>query len=372
MSRIDLVVSSPIPSSSRARQLEGMFEVPRSETTSREWHGDIDLDSKPWNVGLILGPSGSGKSLCAKQLFGDFDSDIPWSGSSVIDDFPDKAPIGDIIEACQSVGFNTIPAWMRPYHVLSNGEKFRVDLARRLLSDANPIVIDEFTSVVDRQVAQIASHAIQKTIRRNNKRFVAVSCHFDIIDWLNPDWIFEPSTMKIQWRSLQQRPQLKGSIERVDWKAWKIFAPYHYMNADLHRAAKCFGLFMEGKITAFAGVLFRPISNAKNNPSAIYGVSRLVTLPDYQGMGLAFALTGKLGAAHKSLGHRFHTYPAHPSFIRAFQKSREWTMIKKTDTESHNKRGNKRQVGLFDGHRCAIFRYVGPAMDKAIAENLLN
>lgn len=372
MSRIDLIVSSPIPATSRARQLEGMFDVPRGEVTSREWHGEIDLEAKSWNVGLIVGPSGAGKSLCAHQLFGDFDLSIAWGKSSIIDDFPQEMSIRDIIDACQSVGFNTIPAWMRPYHVLSNGERFRVELARRLLSSSDPIVIDEFTSVVDRQVAKIASHAVQKLVRRKGRRFVAVSCHYDVIDWLQPDWVLEPATMDLRWRLLQPRPQLAGEIRRVLWQTWRLFAPYHYMNADLHRGARCFGLFVEGKIAAFAGLLFRPISNVKNNPSPIYGISRVVTLPDYQGLGLAFLLMNQLGAAHKTFGHRVNMYPAHPTFIRSFLKSKEWIMIGRPKITATTKPARRRQIGTFGGKRNAIFEYVGPVMDRNVAQKLLN
>ena len=46
--------------------------------------------------------------------------------------------------------------------VLSNGEQFRAGLARLLLSDEKAVVLDEFTSVIDRQVARIASGAFQK------------------------------------------------------------------------------------------------------------------------------------------------------------------------------------------------------------------
>ena len=71
----------------------------------------------------------------------------------------------------------------------------RVDLARALL-EKNFVVFDEFTSVVDRQVAQTACLAIQKAVKRANKKFIAVSCHYDILDWLQPDWVFDTNTMQ--------------------------------------------------------------------------------------------------------------------------------------------------------------------------------
>ena len=70
------------------------------------------------------------------------------------------------------------------------GEKFRVDIVRRFLEFPDPIVIKEFTSVVDRQVAKIGSHAIQKCVRKNNWKLVVITCYYNIEEWLQPDWIY--------------------------------------------------------------------------------------------------------------------------------------------------------------------------------------
>jgi ABC-type ATPase with predicted acetyltransferase domain len=97
--------------------------------------------------------------------------------------------------------------------VLSTGEKFRADLSRRVKDDA---VIDEFTSVVDRNVAKAASVAMSKYVRLNNiKRIVIATCHRDIVDWLEPDWVIDTDTghlydgfflsdRKYNWMSTEQ------------------------------------------------------------------------------------------------------------------------------------------------------------------------
>lgn len=379
MPSIDIVVESEIDATARVRQLGAMFDVPMQDVTRLEWHGDLPVDSNDWNIGLIVGPSGSGKSTIARQLFGEHVA-LSWQSKSVIDDFAADLSIEDISRVCQSVGFNTIPAWMRSYDVLSTGEKFRVDIARRMLELSDPIVIDEFTSVVDRQIAQIGSHAVQKYIRRNNRRLIAVSCHYDIIDWLQPDWIFEPATMQFQRRSVQPRPAIEIVIERVPYAAWSLFAPFHYLTADLHRAARCFVLFANGRPASFGGMLHRPHPNVKSaNHQSVMGLSRLVTLPDWQGLGLAMILTDNLAAAYKAVDKRFHTYPAHPSLIRSFDKSPMWTMIKKPGTYSAPAKGHARfRPGSlmtanrgFGGRPCAVFEYVGPAMDGETARRLV-
>lgn len=365
MPTIDLVVESETSTSVRARQVCSMFDCPPSEKCRLEWKCEFPIEEQDWSVGLIVGPSGSGKSSIMRHVFGEMPL-LEWSAKSVVDDFDKRFSVEKIAEVCSAVGFNTIPAWMRPHAVLSNGEKFRVDLARRLLEIPDPIVVDEFTSVVDRQVAQIGSHAVQKYVRRNNRKFVAVTCHYDVIDWLQPDWVLDAATRSFTRRSLQRRPSVECTIGRVPYAAWSLFAPYHYLTAELNKSARCFGLWVGGKLAAFAGVLHFPHPTERG----IKRLSRLVTLPDFQGLGLAFVLSDAVGAALKASGFRFRSYPAHPSLVRAFDQSSKWSM-KKAPGKHSQAGGTTSAVGGFGGRPCAVFEYVGPAMDKAQAERLL-
>src|SRR5262249_55532549 len=149
------------------------------------------------------------------------DRKIDWTGDSLIDCFDGSIALEEVCSALNSVGFSTIPAWLRPYDVLSNGERFRAEIARRILEQRDVVVIDEFTSVVDRQVAKIACHAVQKWIRTKQRKFVAVTCHSDVIDWLQPDWIFEPAERAFRWRELQRRPQICIEVARIPYDAWQ-------------------------------------------------------------------------------------------------------------------------------------------------------
>ena len=367
MPTVDVLKSVEGELSTRAMQVCGMFDCPPKEKQELRWQINVPIEDRPWSVGLIVGASGSGKTVCANALFpNEMRVKHQWTAASVIDDFPKSASIESIVQCLSSVGFNTIPAWLRPYQVLSNGEQFRVDMARRMIESSGIIVVDEFTSVVDRQVAQVASHAIQKSIRRQGKQFVAVSCHDDIIEYLQPDWILNPSANTFEWRLLRQRPRINIEIAAMPHSAWKIFAPFHYMSADLHRAAACYGLWANGRLAAFAGVLHRPHSVNKR----IKGVSRLVTLPDFQGLGLAFVLAESLGAAYKALGFDFHTYPAHPTFVRAF-KSDRWRQMKKAGTRAPTQTGSL--PGSWTGQRpCAVMKYIGESMPRNQAEDLIS
>lgn len=381
MRSIDLVVETTLDRTPRVKQLSGMFDVPAQEKLSHHWKGEIPIDERDWNVGLIVGPSGAGKSSVSRQLFGD-EKTFQWKAKSIIDDFDKKFGIQQIAEICSAVGFNSIPSWMKPFAVLSTGEKFRVDLARRLLeAEGELILVDEFTSVVDRQVAQIGSHAVQKHVRKSGKKFVAVTCHYDVVEWLQPDWMLEPATMTFQWRSLQRRPDLHVEIARVDHAAWKLFAPFHYLSNELHRAAACFVLFVNGAPASFSGILHRPHPKVDD----VKGISRLVTLPDYQGMGFGTALDDTLGSAYKAMGYRLRAYPAHPQRVRTLDRSSKWAMMKKPGVFSPSLgktsgliNANRTQDGDHDGKKwnmgsrpCAVFEYVGPMMNPDEAKQLI-
>jgi len=143
---------------------------------------------KEFKLGVIVGSSGSGKSTLLKQ-FGIEEKPIWGANKSIVSHFdsPDEA-----INKLGSVGLNSVPSWYKPYDVLSNGEKFRADLARKLKNGA---VIDEFTSVVDRTVAKAASVSLSRYIKTNNLTNIVIStCHHDILEWLEPDWVINTDT----------------------------------------------------------------------------------------------------------------------------------------------------------------------------------
>lgn len=170
----------------------GKFDL-KSNVATEHFVGEIDLD-KNWNIGVIVGHSGTGKSTIANHLF-KITNKFEYKEKSIMDDMPTEKTVDEIVKTFNSVGFSSPPSWLKPYSVLSTGEKMRVDLARAILSNEDIIVFDEFTSVVDRTVAKIGSYALQKAIRRDNKQFIAVSCHDDILDWLEPDWVFSTNDM---------------------------------------------------------------------------------------------------------------------------------------------------------------------------------
>lgn len=166
-----------------------------------------------WNIGLIVGNSGTGKTSIAKNVFGDFNS-CEWSSDSIVENFSSSLKMDDITFSLGSVGFNSVPYWLKPFSVLSNGEKSRVELARLAL-EKDLVVYDEFTSLVDRDVAKSMANSVQKLFRKLDKRLVAVTCHHDVLDWLQPDWVFDTDKMEfILPKSIEGKSSNLRSVEQ--------------------------------------------------------------------------------------------------------------------------------------------------------------
>lgn len=323
--RIDLVLESAVEKTPRVVQMSGIFDVPIEQKSRVEFHFDAPIEAQPWQVGLIVGPSGAGKSSVARHMFGDaMVESYDWpQGKAIVDGFG-KLGVKETTAALNSVGFSSPPNWVRPFSVLSNGERFRANMARVIVDDRPLVVIDEFTSVVDRQVAQVGSHTIQKAVRaRPGKQFVAVTCHYDVEDWLQPDWVLEPHVGRFTWRLLRRRPPVELVIVRCSYDAWRWFAPHHYMSAALSRSARCFVGLIGGQPAAFGALLHFPHPKADNLSS----LSRLVVMPDYQGLGLGSrAFTEALGRICVANGMRMRTHPAHPALVGAWARSSLWRM----------------------------------------------
>lgn len=196
MPSFDIVRKNRPNNSFRTSNVIGQFDI-SPKNYDEHFVGDIALPDK-WQVGVIFGNSGTGKTTIAKELFSNnYITNFDYTADNILDDMPKQCNVKDITKVFNSVGFSSPPSWLKPYNVLSNGEKMRVDLARAILEDNQLVVFDEFTSVVDRNVAKIGSTAVQKAVRKSDKQFIAVTCHEDIIEWLEPDWIFNTNIMQM-------------------------------------------------------------------------------------------------------------------------------------------------------------------------------
>jgi hypothetical protein len=183
--------ATPVSHGEVAKALAARFDFALSESIDPFEPIDLwTLCSEPFSIGVVYGPSGSGKTQAIARL-APMPEPLVWSE---VESVADHFATADIAQDCfAAVGLHSVPQMMKPYRLLSNGEQYRVTLARRLAERGTTsrdeiLCVDEFTSVVDRTVA----HGLCVSLRRQlspHSRVVVASCHADIIEWLRPDWV---------------------------------------------------------------------------------------------------------------------------------------------------------------------------------------
>jgi GNAT superfamily N-acetyltransferase len=348
-----------------------MFDVPLEEKSSRAFSVEVPGLDEPWQIGLIVGPSGSGKSTIARHAFSEsLAAEQTWPTDRAVVDCFGSLNARQITGLLTAVGFGSPPAWVRPYHVLSRGEQFRCDLARALavalqskqsnkLIEASDhhsplVVFDEFTSVVDRNVAQIGSAAIAKSIRGGHLscRFVAGTCHYDVAEWLEPDWVVDMQQGTCLRRRLR-RPRIELDVHRCHHRVWKLFAPHHYLSAALNRAARCYTALWNGVPVAFCATL--AVIGRKN----FWRISRIVTLPDFQGVGIGMRVAETVCQLHQDAGCRIAVTASHPSLLAHCARSPLWRLMRVKRSGSSNPRRFISNYRASSGRSVVSFEYIG-------------
>ncbi len=349
------VVEARVSKSFRVDKIKGMFDYDL-DVVRKEFDVDIPIDDEDWNIGLIVGASGSGKTTIAREVFKDFElfSGFEWSDNSVVDDFDVKFTPKQITEALSKVGFSSPPDWLKPFGVLSNGQKMRAELARIILESDKPVLYDEFTSVVDRQVAKIGSAAIQKFIRKSNKQFIAVSCHYDIEEWLEPDWVYDVNEHQFYRRSLR-RPDIQVDIRKANQSEWSLFKEFHYLSASHNNAAHKYIAEIDGYPVAWCSVLHFPHPKVKNMKK----LHRTVVRPDYQGIGLGSVFRKVVAQIYKSDAYRVTTAISSPALINSMINDQSWVMTRKPSRVSNTSSSGVMSGSTSSDRLTASFEFIG-------------
>lgn len=308
----------------RAARVKSLFNADSGANFSLD--AELPIEDRPWSVGVVVGPSGSGKTSIGRRIFGEgaFYRPNGWrEDAPVVDCIAPDGSFDDVTAALASVGLGDVPAWLRPYAVLSNGERFRADLARIVAEAPDQVVVDEFTSVVDRQIAKIGAMAFQKAWRRTKGRAVLLSCHYDVLDWIEPDWVFDTRNRQFQWVRLR-RPRFEVEIWQTDGRYWPLFEPHHYLKLPRMVAAQYYVGTVNGEPVVHLAVSPKLESDGVR-------ACRMVVMPEWQGagVGLRFLNTicehwlrgeGRYGDRVRSV--YFHT--SHPGLCAALRRDKRW------------------------------------------------
>ena len=298
---------------------------------------------------LIVGTSGSGKSTILRSL-GECKPPVIEFYNSVIENFTTPERGEELLLAC---GLRSIPTWFRTPHTLSNGEHHRFEMAVALDQGIN--IVDEFTSVVDRDTAKGLALSIRKFYnqRGTTEPLYIASCHRDIIDWLDPEWVYDTDLQVLDNRRspfrLGTRPELTLTIKSSSVDYWRYFSKYHYLDTAISKSAHYYVLLLGDKPIGFHAA----IHSTNRDIHSYWRGHRTVILPEFQGMGIGTRFSDAIAEIYVSRGMRYFSKTAHPSFGEHREKSDLWrptSMNKKSRVGSYlNKDGTAREMKGYGG-----------------------
>jgi uncharacterized protein len=184
---------------SRVNRTDRVLEIAESfglGLSNREFviYDHLKIDVKPGDIVYITGQSGSGKSLLLRDLV----EQMRQSGRTVADlndvKLEDKPVIDLVGKSTNDAAFllataGISDAWIyiRSPSELSDGQRYRLKLAKVLESAADVWVADEFGAVLDRQTAKAVAFSLQKVARRLGKTLIVATTHTDLEQELGPN-----------------------------------------------------------------------------------------------------------------------------------------------------------------------------------------
>lgn len=274
---------------------------------------DIPIPEKPTSgLVLLVGSSGSGKSTILKNWFNLVDIKMN-NNISTIENFSTLKKGEELLKA---FGLRSIPTWFRPPNTLSNGEFHRFYCAKCI--DTGIEYIDEFTSVVDRDTAVSLSNSVRKWFKGG--LLVIASCHRDIEEWLLPDVIYDTDRQCFVEKRFLRRPKVELRIVSSTIKDWILFKKHHYLTGDVSNSCHFYTAYIGQKAVGFLAIMHRTNRDIKS----YWGESRLVVLPEFQGLGIGVVLSEGIAEEYISRGLRYFSKTSHPVLGEYRNKSPKW------------------------------------------------
>lgn len=285
------------------------------------------------------------------------------NSKTVVSNFDNMSPEA-ACELLSAMGLASVPSWIKPFGVLSNGEKYRAELAWIIghASEGDIVRMDEYTSVVDRNVAKSMSYALQRYVRAEGKKVILASCHYDIIEWLQPDWIYDLDKGGVLERGdclRQGRPPISLRMYRTEPDTWRIFAKHHYITAEMNEGATCFCFEWNGKAVAFCSVLANPGKGLEG----AWRISRLVVLPDFQGVGIGRHVAEFISGIYKANGGRMYIKTVNPRLGKYFEKSDLWRPTGYNGRTRGISEGDAKKYANRLTRASYCYEYVGPSIE---------
>lgn len=367
-SKIEINLTSEIFTNFRCQVAANSLDIDvKKKSTHNLTINNIKIPAE-WNIGLVYGASGSGKTTMIKKLFGDdifktiIDEEQP-----IINQLPKHFTYDECASMLNGIGLNSVPCWIRPVKTLSNGQRARAEAVLLMCQEQEIIFIDEWTSVVDRTVAKAMSVCISKFAKKYNKKIVLLSCHYDILEWLSPDWLIDCNKQQFELPQSEnffftEREKLEFEIKEVGTSTWRYFSKYHYLNENLPGGRiYTYGLFHNNNQIGFQ-CFANYVPHTKKGSPIIMHSNRTVIHPDYNGLGLGIKLINETSELLSKkirckIMAKFSSIPVY----KAMKKQKQWVFLGELRTMGKLKTGGnmKRKEGFREcGARTFSFEYI--------------
>jgi GNAT superfamily N-acetyltransferase len=166
-----------------------------------------------------------------------------------------------------------------------------------------------------------------------------------VLDWLQPDWVLDTKDYKFHRGDPRQIPRIELEIITTNQACWKYFKPHYYLDLPEPPAAQHFVGLVDGELACH--VVVSPMFNSNH-----YRMTRLVTMPEWQGAGVGMAFLNWIAEYHlkghgrkfKKLRPVFHT--SHPQLIQAMRRSPLWVQ---TSARMFSPRSKKKSFSASGG-----------------------
>lgn len=361
----------------RAARVKSLFNCESGANFSLD--AELPIDEDNWQIGVVVGPSGSGKTSIGRTIWPDvgiYNGDEGWtSDRPIVDDITPDGDFDEVTGALSAVGLGSVPAWLRPYSALSNGERFRAGLARIIAERRERVIVDEFTSVIDRQIAKIGAAAFQKSWRRTGGQAVILSCHYDVLDWLEPDWIFDTNSGQLERGRLRRRPKFELEIFQTDGSYWPMFEPHHYLKLPRMIACKYYVGFVDGEAVCH-------IATSPKLETQGMRACRMVVMPEWQGAGVGMRFLNEVCKMQFTDINKFHErtkrvyfHTSHPGLCAALRRSKKWIQVSQMMGGGHKgkskrsiSKGKTRKKGAITGYGGHLRAVQGFKMTRATCD----
>lgn len=191
---INVAFQTRVTKTTRTLEIAESFGLGLDE---KEWslYDNLELEIRSGDVVYITGQSGSGKSVVLRELqrlMKEEDQDVASIEDFAFDDSKNVIDqlgktTSEALGLLSMAGLNDAYLFVRKPSEMSDGQRYRLKIAKLIETGAKVWVADEFGAVLDRVTAQVVASNLQRAARKAGATVMVATTHEDLKNALRPD-----------------------------------------------------------------------------------------------------------------------------------------------------------------------------------------